>query len=83
MWTKSESNDKPLDAEKVANGRYILRRNIEKVNNSEGSVSYKYEERIVSDLEYSVIDAIKAINVKRESEIIDEFVLQLIEEGDI
>ena len=83
MWTKSESNERPLEAEQVTNGRYILRRNIQAVEDSEGNTRYTYEERIITDLEYGVLDAVKAINVKREAEIIDEFVLQLIEEGDL
>lgn len=83
MWVKSESNERPPEAEAVSNGRYILRRNIKEVKNHEGVTLYQYEERIITDLEYGVLDAVNTINLKRENEIIDDFVMQMIEEGDL
>lgn len=84
MWRKSFSTVKPLEAEKVAGGRYILRRNIVKSTQTiDGSPqdTYNYEERIVTEEEYGLIDAINSVIIRRETEIVDEYTMKLIKEG--
>ena len=85
MWRKSFSTVKPLEAEKVAGGRYILRRNIVKSTQTDQDGNpqgvYNYEERIVTEEEYGLIDTINSVIIRREAEIVDEYTMKLIKEG--
>ena len=85
MWRKSFSTVKPLEAEKVVGGRYILRRNIVKSTQTDQDGNpqdtYNYEERIVTEEEYGLIDTINSLIIRREAEIVDEYTMKLIEEG--
>ena len=59
MWTKSSSNEKPLEVQKVAHDRYLLHRNIKEVtkNDIEGKeyTVYEYEEMLVSPVEKEIM----------------------------
>lgn len=81
LWTKSESNTKPNEISNLNNGKILVRKNIIEETSSEGNIKYCYEERIMDLMEYSILDALQNKILKRESEIIDEYTLKLIEEG--
>ena len=81
MWSKSYSKEKPLEAEKTVDGRYIIRRNIKEEVSGDGKKSYSCEECIVTNSEYLLIQRIDEIELKREADIVEEYTLQLIEEG--
>lgn len=82
MWRESYSKVKPLEAERVANDRYIIRRNIREILSGEtGEKGYMYEECIVTSAEYLLLQRIDSIELKRESDIIEEYTMKLIEEG--
>ena len=81
LWTKSESNSKPDTVLQLGGERILVRKNITEELSAEGNVKYCYEERIMTSMEYSILAAMDAKEVKRESEIIDEYTLKLIEEG--
>lgn len=80
-WRKSTSNEKPLNYEKLSGDRYLVRKNIIEQENEEGNKFYEYEERIVTSIELTIIECFNQLEVKRESEIIDDYTMQLIEEG--
>lgn len=81
MWSKSYSKEKPLEAEKTVDGRYIIRRNIKEEVSGDGEKSYSCEECIATNSEYLLIQRIDEIELKREADIVEEYTLQLIEEG--
>ena len=82
MWSKSYSKEKPLEAEKTVDERYIIRRNIKEEKSDYGEEKYySCEECVVTSSEYLLIQRIDEIELKREADIVEEYTLQLIEEG--
>lgn len=81
LWTKAEANEYPVETQKLNDGRIVVRRNIKEEISNEGNVKYVYEEKIMSNVEYAVAEAVNEIELKRENEIIDEYTITLIEEG--
>lgn len=81
MWRTAESNTEPAITEELSNGRVLMRRNITDQKTEEGNTIYQYEERIMSNIEYGTREAVNDMLIKRESEIIDDYTLMLIEEG--
>lgn len=81
MWRTAESNTEPAVAETLSNGRVLVRRNITSKKTTEGNTVYQYEERIMSAVEYGTREAVNDMELKREAEIIDDYTLELIEEG--
>ena len=83
MFTKAQSKEKPLAVENVGNGRYIVRQNITEAQNEQGETSYIYDENIVTKDVLDVMQCVEAVEIKREAAIIDEYTMQLIEEGSL
>ena len=83
MFTKSQSKTKPLAVENVGNNRYIVRQNITEAKNEQGETSYIYDENIVTKDVLDVMQCVEAVEIKREAAIIDEYTMQLIEEGSL
>lgn len=81
MWRAAESNTKPEAAIALSDGRVLVRRNITEKQTEEGNTAYQYEERIMSAVEYGTREAVQDMELKREAEIIDDYTLELIEEG--
>lgn len=81
MWRAAESNTKPEAAIALSDGRVLVRRNITEKRTEEGNTIYQYEERIMSTVEYGTREAVNDMELKREAEIIDDYTLELIEEG--
>lgn len=81
MWRTAESNTKPAAVETLSNSRVLVRRNIAESKTEEGNTVYKYEERIMSEVEYGTRGAVQDMELRREAEIIDDYTLELIEEG--
>lgn len=81
MWRAAESNTKPEAAIALSDGRVLVRRNITEKQTEEGNTAYQYEERIMSAVEYGTREAVADMELKREAEIIDDYTLELIEEG--
>lgn len=84
-YRRAESRVCPAAVEQTTGGRYFVRKNITKESrtDNEGAAFdlWVYDEAIMSEVEYAAFAAIEAVEVKRESEIVDEYTLQLIEEG--
>ena len=83
MFTKSQSKTKPLAVENVGNNRYIVRQNITEAQNEQGETFYTYDENIVTKDVLDVMQCVEGVEIKRESAIIDEYTMQLIEEGSL
>ena len=83
MFTKAQSKEKPLAVENVGNGRYVVRQNITKSNDEQGGVFYTYDENIVTKDVLDVMQCVEGVEIKREAAIIDEYTMQLIEEGSL
>ena len=81
MWRAAESNTKPEAAIALSDGRVLVRRNITEKQTEDGNTIYRYEERIMSAVEYGTREAVNDMELKREAEIIDDYTLELIEEG--
>lgn len=81
MWRTAESNTEPAAAETLSDGRVLVRRNITSKKTTEGNTVYQYEERIMSEVEYGTREAVNEMELKRETEIIDDYTLELITEG--
>lgn len=81
MWRYAESNTKPEAAIALSDGRVLVRRNITEKQTEEGNTAYQYEERIMSAVEYGTREAVQDMELKREAEIIDDYTMELIEEG--
>lgn len=80
MWRKAESNEQPLEVQELSGNRVLVRRNITSRDTEDGVV-WQYEERIMSSVEYGTREAVYDIQLRRESEIIDDYTMALIEEG--
>ena len=83
MFTNSQSKEKPLAVENVGNGRYIVRQNITEAQNEQGNTFYTYNENIVTKDVLDVMQCVEGVEIKREAAIIDEYTMQLIEEGSL
>ena len=81
LWKLAEANEIPIELQTLPDGRIIVRKNITSRTTEEGNIVYKYEERVMQQLEYAVVEAVEAKESKREAEIVDEYTLKLIEEG--
>lgn len=81
-FVRSESDRLPEEVEKLKDGRFFVRKNIRQEvrptdNVDNVKIMYVYEESIMTETEY----AIYSFEAKRESEIVDEYTLSLIEGG--
>ena len=83
MFKKAQSKEKPLVVENVGNNRYIVRQNITEAQNEQGETFYTYDENIVTKDVLDVMQCVEGVEIKRESAIIDEYTMQLIEEGSL
>ena len=81
LWEKSQSNTAPKDITKLNDGRIIVTRNVKNTVTEKGNIIYEYEERVMSNVEYVVYATLKEQEDRREAEIIDEYTMQLIQEG--
>ena len=83
MFKKAQSKEMPLAVENVGNNRYIVRQNITEAQNEQGEMFYTYDENIVAKDVLDVIQCVENVEIKREAAIIDEYTMQLIEEGSL
>ena len=83
MFTKAQSKEKPLVVENVGNNRYIVRQNITELKDEQGDTFYTYDENIVTKDVLDVMQCVEGVAIKREAAIIDEYTMQLIEEGSL
>lgn len=85
QYIKSESNIRPAEVEAISGNRFMIRRDIEEKTktNQDGEeyVYFTYEEAIASEAEYTAYATARYVESKRENAIIDEYTLQLINEG--
>lgn len=80
MFRKAYSKEKPLAFENIGKGVYVIRQNITKIQNGD-DVSYSFEENIVTKDAADIMECADKKEIKREAAIIDEYTLQLIDEG--
>lgn len=82
-WTKERCSEEPQELQLVADGIYIQRKNIKKVQHeaTEGMEAYtdwECDSREITVSEYQMLESIKQINTDKA---IDDYTAQLIEEG--
>lgn len=80
-WVQSRSNIKPETFQYAGNDKYLLHQNIVENTDENGAVYYTYDEKIISCDEYFILKSLQNVELKRESEIIDEYTEKLISEG--
>jgi len=83
QWSEERCAEQPKELELVAPGIYIQRRNIEAVEHAAvddmpAFTDYVCESREISVSDYEMLKSIEEIDV---SQAIDEYTLQLMEEG--
>lgn len=81
-WTKERCSEEPQELQLVADGIYIQRKNIERVQHeaTEGMEAYadwECDSREITVSEYQMLESIKQINTDKA---IDDYTAQLIEE---
>ena len=85
LFKKSESRIKPNETEAITGDRYLVRKNIrtEERSDTDGNAvtMYVYDEAVMTEAEFSSYSAVQQVEAKRETDIIDEYTLVLIEEG--
>lgn len=84
LYKQAESLYRPKTTEAISDGRFFVRRNIKQKERTEDGntiVFYVYEEAVMSAAEYAAFIAVSEAESKRESAIIDEYTLALIEQG--
>lgn len=90
IYKQAESLNKPLEVDKTLSPKGVyIRQNIQEVayTDSEkvGKIKYTYDECFLTNSEYEnyalVQSTVASTELKRESTIIDEYTLKLIEEG--
>ena len=83
MFAKAQSKEKPLAVENVGNNRYVVRQNIKASTDEQGEMFYTYDENIVTKDALDIMQCVEGVEIKREAAIIDEYTMQLIEEGSL
>lgn len=85
QWTEERCSEKPLKLQIIADGLYMQRRNIkevtheaDKVAGMEAYTEWVCESREISVSEYEMLKSIEEIDT---TQAIDDYTMQLIEEG--
>lgn len=87
QWTEERCSTKPEELQLVAPNLYIQRRNIaeqvhEETEEMPAYTDYVCESREITESEYEMLQSIGEIQTKKSvNEAIDEYTLQLMEEG--
>ena len=77
-----EWNQQPKSVEQIKGNRVIVTRNVTEVVR-DGEKVYIGESAIMSETAYAAYVGAKEVAAKREQEIVDETILNLIEEGSL
>ena len=82
-WKKERCSERPLELQTIAPGLCMERRNIVEVEHDgsdglEAYTDYECECREITKSEYNMLKSVEAINVAAA---IDQYTMQLIEEG--
>lgn len=81
-WTQEICASQPDELQKIADGLYMQRRNIEEVEKTDEDgntyTQYECESREITVSEYQMLSSIEEIDTTAA---IDEYTLELIEEG--
>ena len=82
-WTKERCSELPEESQLISSDTYIERRNIVAVDHEETDTmaaytDYECESREISVTEYNMLKSIEAIDNQKA---VDDFTMQLIEEG--
>lgn len=80
MFKRTEWNASPAAATMLKDGRYMVARKVEAIER-EGVTVYAGELAIMTETQYAAYIGAKEVAERREAEIIDDYTLQLIEEG--
>lgn len=88
-WYMTQSDTRPeLVDDQSSNSTVYIRRNIEEAEvpsieeGGEPTIQYKYEERKVPRSQYEIITAVTDnVSLKHDSQVIDDYTIELIEEG--
>lgn len=85
QYKRTESRVQPDSTQEIPGGRYLIRRNIEKESRTDENGAafdlWVYDEAVASGAEYAAWLAVNQAELRREAEIVDDYTLQLIEEG--
>ncbi|WP_202193022.1 hypothetical protein [Roseburia faecis] len=85
QWKKERCSTRPKELELIAHGVYMQRRNIEAVEHEvteemEEYTDYVCDSREITESEYEMLKSIESINTDKA---IEEYTLQLMQEGAI
>lgn len=82
MFVISEANSMPPEIENLKYGNVRVNRNWERFER-DGQTVYRGETAVMSAAQYAAYVGAKEVAARREQEIVDETVLNLIEEGSL
>lgn len=80
LFVETEWNERPPEAKRLIDGRVIVTKDVVEENTDEG-VIYRGKSAVMSELMFAAYAGAKAVTQKREQEIYDETVEELIKEG--
>lgn len=84
-YAHTESRVQPKETEQISGSRYLVRKNIKEESRTDNDgaafVLWTYDETVMSEAEFAAYQAVKSFEAAREIDIIDDYTMQLIEEG--
>lgn len=85
LYRKTESRVQPESTQQISGDRYLIRRNIKQESRKDTTGAafdlWVYDEAVATVAEYAAYLAVQNAEQRREAEIVDDYTLQLIEEG--
>lgn len=85
QYVKSESKTRPAEVEAITGGRYLVRKNIAEATkeDSDGKkiAYFEYEEAVATEAEFAAYATAQAMTLRHDEQVIDEYTMQLIDEG--
>lgn len=82
QFIATDWDSKPAEARPIKGGKIIVTRNVVEVER-DGVTYYTGESAIMTETAYAAYVGAKEVAAKREQEIVDETILNLIEEGSL
>ena len=84
-YVQTESRVQPKETEQISGSRYLVRQNIKQESRTDDNgaafILWIYDEAVMSEAEFAAYQAVNSFEATREADIIDDYTMQLIEEG--
>lgn len=81
QFKMTQWNSQPAEFEETGSGKFRINRNVRKVETEDGSSVYEGESAVVTEPGLMAYQGAVQVKTKREQEIYDDTIEELIEEG--